>query len=205
MTHALAGYQSSHSSIVAAVGDRGSYSSTRRLWNAVYNKVFECTRYSADRIHRQLCQVYGHSRLYGQHISCRSSAGRCLIIIHLIARTSRPVISIFFYISKNSCPVNVFRMTERRRWMPYSGSSPSVQTSTSKWSKHWSHGMTNVSIPEVNMLKNSPALAVYIPINFSLTLIVLRAGEIGYTQPCIKSRGKSATHFVYFWSRKTLP
>ena len=43
-------------------------------------------------IHRQLCQVYDHTRLDGQHISCRSSAGRCLIIILPIARTSRPVI-----------------------------------------------------------------------------------------------------------------
>ena len=38
-----------------------------------------------------------------------------------------------------------------------------------------------------------------------LTLIESRAWEIGYTQPCINCRGKSATHFVYFWSRKTLP
>ena len=40
---------------------------------------------------------------------------------------------------------------------------------------------------------------------FSLTLIVPRAWEIGYMQPCIKYQGKSATHFVYFWSRKTPP
>ena len=39
----------------------------------------------------------------------------------------------------------------------------------------------------------------------NLTLIVPRAWEIGYTQPCIKCRGKSATNFVYFSSRKTLP
>ena len=38
-----------------------------------------------------------------------------------------------------------------------------------------------------------------------LTLIVPRAWKIGYMQPCINCRGKSATHFVYFWSRKTLP
>ena len=31
-----------------------------------------------------------------------------------------------------------------------------------------------------------------------LTLIVQRAWEIGYMQPCIKCQGKSATHFVYF-------
>ena len=32
--------------------------------------------------HRQLCQVYGHTRLDGPNNSCRSSAGRCLLIIH---------------------------------------------------------------------------------------------------------------------------
>ena len=41
------------------------------------------------------------------------------------------------------------------------------------------------------------------PTETTLTLIVPRVWEIGYTQPCIKCRGKSATHFVYFWSRKT--
>ena len=31
-----------------------------------------------------------------------------------------------------------------------------------------------------------------------LTLMVPRAWDIGYTQPCIKCQGKSTTHFVYF-------
>ena len=53
-------------------------------------------------IHHQLCQVYGHTCLNSQNIYCRSSAGRCLIIIHSIAWTSRPVISIFSYTSRNS-------------------------------------------------------------------------------------------------------
>ena len=81
-------------------------------------------------IHRPLCKVYGHTRLDGQHISCRSSAGRCLII-HPIARTSHPVISICSYSSRNSCPVSVsvFRMTGRRRWVLHSGSNPRRQTS----------------------------------------------------------------------------
>ena len=39
----------------------------------------------------------------------------------------------------------------------------------------------------------------------TITLIVPRAWEIGYMQPCIICRGMSATHFVYFWSHKTLP
>ena len=67
-------------------------------------------------IHRQLWQVYGLTRLDGQHISGKSSTWRCSII-HPIARTSHPVISIFSYTSRNSCSVSVsvFRMTERRR------------------------------------------------------------------------------------------
>ena len=40
---------------------------------------------------------------------------------------------------------------------------------------------------------------------FALFLIVPRAWDISYTQPCINCQGKSATHFVYFWNRKTLP
>ena len=33
--------------------------------------------------------------------------------------------------------------------------------------KRWSHGMTNVSIPEVNVLKSSSTLAVSVPIILS--------------------------------------
>ena len=106
-------------------------------------------------IHRQLCQVYDHTRLDVQHIPCRNSAGRCLIIIHLIARTSRPLIFIFSYTSKNSCPisVSVFRMTGRRWWVSHSGSNPRRQNSTIQGYKSCSPSMTNVSISEVNMLK----------------------------------------------------
>ena len=39
----------------------------------------------------------------------------------------------------------------------------------------------------------------------SLTLIVPRGWEIGSKQPCIKCQKNSATHFLYFWSRKTPP
>ena len=42
-------------------------------------------------------------------------------------------------------------------------------------------------------------------LSHTLTLIVPRAWDIGFMQPCINFQGKSATHFVYFWSRKTLP
>ena len=36
--------------------------------------------------------------------------------------------------------------------------------------KIWSHGMTSVSIPEVNMLENSSTLAVSVPINLFIKL-----------------------------------
>ena len=68
-------------------------------------------------IHRQPCQVFSHTRLDSQHVSWRSSAGRYLIIIYPITDTSRPVISIFSYTLRNHCPVSVFRMTERRKWV----------------------------------------------------------------------------------------
>lgn len=113
----------------------------------------------------------GRTRLDGQQVSCRSSAGRCLII-HPTARTSLPVISIFSYTSRNSCPVSVsvLRMTERRRWLSHSGSNPRRQTSTTQVFKSWSHGMTNVSIQVANMLKNSWTLAVSVAINISMKL-----------------------------------
>ena len=98
-------------------------------------------------------------------LSCRSSSGRCLII-HPIAQTSHPVISIFSHTSRNSCLVNVsvFRMTERWICVSHSGSNSKRQTSTTQGYKSWSHGMTNVSILEVNMLKNSSFLAVSVSV-----------------------------------------
>ena len=57
--------------------------------------------------------TFGHTRHYGQQI-CRSPVERCLITQH-IALTSRLMIPIFSYTSRNSCPVSVFRMTERQR------------------------------------------------------------------------------------------
>ena len=109
-------------------------------------------------IHRQLCQVYGHTRLDGQHISCRGSSGRYLII-RRIARTSRPVISVFSYTSRNFCPVivSVFRMTERRRWLSQWFQSQAAEFYDSRY-KSWSHGMANISISEMNILKTAQHL-----------------------------------------------
>ena len=54
--------------------------------------------------------------------------------------------------------------------MSHSGSNSRRQTSTTQGYKSWSHGMANVSIPEVNMLKNSAKLAESVPINPSIRL-----------------------------------
>ena len=49
-------------------------------------------------------------------------------------------------------------------------SNPRQQTSTTDGYKSWSNSMTNVSIPQVNMLKNRSILAVSVPINRSIIL-----------------------------------
>ena len=68
-------------------------------------------------IHRQLCQVHGHTRFDGQHISCKSSADRCLIIIHPKSPDLEPSDVHLLLPSRNSgsFSVSVFRMTERRK------------------------------------------------------------------------------------------
>ena len=50
------------------------------------------------------------------------------------------------------------------------GSIPRQQTYTTQGYKRWSHGMTNVSVPEVNMLKKSSTLAVSVTINLFIKL-----------------------------------
>ena len=54
--------------------------------------------------------------------------------------------------------------------MGQTGSNPRQQTSTTQGYKSWSPGVINVSISEVNMLKNSSTLAVSVPINHFLKL-----------------------------------
>ena len=54
--------------------------------------------------------------------------------------------------------------------MSHNGSNPRRQISTTQGYKRWSHGMKNVSVPEVNILNNSSTLAVSVPINLSIEL-----------------------------------
>ena len=135
-------------------------------------KFFNAQSIVLIKIHCHYCQVSGHTWFDVQHISCRSSAGRCLIIIHPTARTSRSVISICSYTSGNSCLVcfSIFRMTEKWRWVSHRGSNPKRKTSTTQDTKVGPTAWQNVSVPGMNMLKNSSTLAVSVPINLSIKL-----------------------------------
>ena len=60
----------------------------------------------------------------------------------------------------------LFQNDERQRWVSQWFQSQAADFDTGY--KSWSYGMTNVSIPEVNKLKNSSTLAVSVPINLSI-------------------------------------
>ena len=52
--------------------------------------------------------------------------------------------------------------------------------------KSWSHGMTNVSIPEVNMLKDSTTLSVSVPIHLSIKLGFISVNRSGKLTLCTR-------------------
>ena len=166
MTHAPI----SHSSIVAAVEDGVSYSRSHRLWSAASDKVFESTLWKLQRRMLNPGVVLMHDNTRSQtarrstHLLL-NSAGRCLII-HPIARTLHSEIHLFIHLKKFlSDKVSIFRMTggdECYTAVPILGGRQGY--------KSWSHGVTNVSIPRVNMFKNSSTLAVSVPINLSFRL-----------------------------------
>ena len=51
------------------------------------------------------------------------------------------------------------------------------QASTAQGYRFCLHDTTNVSIPDVNMFKNSATLAVYIPMNLSIKLSFVSVNE----------------------------
>ena len=53
------------------------------VWSGI--KFLNAQRIASIESHRELCHVYGHIRLDNQHISCRISTGRCLIINRPVA------------------------------------------------------------------------------------------------------------------------
>ena len=78
----------------------------QKLWWAIQNKQHGIL--SAGEM--SCCPIMlGHTWLDDQHISCRTSGLRCLIL-HSLARNLCPVISIISYSLRNFCPVSVFKM-----------------------------------------------------------------------------------------------
>ena len=136
-----------------------TYSRTRRLWSAM-TKFLNAQSIALIEIHRQLCQVYGHMVI----ISCRIWAGRCFSIIHPIAWSSRSVMSIFTYSSASAFS----------DWQMWKWASQWLQFHAADFYdteyKTWSHRMTNISIPEMKILKNSSIFAVCVSTNLSIKL-----------------------------------
>ena len=107
--------------------------------------------------------MFGHTRIDGHHI-CMNSSGMCLII-HSIAQTSRPLISIFSNTSKNSYPVSisVFRIHRGRDECHTVVLIPGIRNLVPL------HGIYLNS--EGEYVKNSSTLAVSVPINISLNWV----------------------------------
>ena len=62
-----------------------------------------------------------------------------------------------------------------------SGFNPRRQASTTQEYKSWSHGITNVSITEINMLKNSSTIAVSVSITLFIKLGFVPVNGCGET------------------------
>ena len=117
---------------------------------------------AAIKFHSQLWSgVWLHTARRSTHL-LQQFGWEVLIIIHPLAQTLHPVIFIFSYTSRNFLSISVFRMTGGDKC--HSGSSPRHRLLWQRI-KSWSHGMTNDTVPEVYMLKNSLVLTVSVPVN----------------------------------------
>ena len=136
------------------------------------DQVFERKERSADRKSSSaLPGLWPHTALRSTH-SCRSSAGKVLNHSPPYSPDLAPSdFHLFLHLTK-------FLFGQRQRFQ----NDREAEMSVTQWFqsqaadfyntgyKRWSHGMTNVSIPEANMLKNSSTLGVNVPINLSLKL-----------------------------------
>ena len=144
---------SSHNSIVAAVEVGGSNSNTRRPWSMICDKVFECAEHSADpNPSSAVSGLCPHTTRRSTHILQEFSL-EVFNHIHLIARTSRPVIFIFFAPQKFLPDQRQRFQNDREEEMSVTVVPIQAEDFYDAGYKSWSHGMTNVSIPEVYMLK----------------------------------------------------
>ena len=130
----------------------------------VYEEVFECTELSADR--NSSSAVPG----LWPHISCRSSAESAY---------HHPLYSPDFAPSDFHLFLHLKKLLSglRQRFGNDREAEMSVKVVLIPGGRvlrhrvqHLYHGMTNVSIPEVNILKNNSSLAICVQINFSIKL-----------------------------------
>ena len=165
MRHALAGLPEFYNSIVATIEGGGCHSITRRLWSAVCDKVFECTEHSADRNSSPAVSgLYPHTVRRSTHL--RKFGWE--VFIHHPPYSSNLAPSDFHLF------LHIKKFLSGQRQCFHNGreaeiSDTVVQIPGAEFYdagyKRWPHSMTNVSIPEVNMLKNCSTLAASEPIN----------------------------------------
>ena len=133
--------------------------------SAVYDKVFEYTKHSADRnswsavldlwphtARRSTTLLQEYSwEVFNHHPPYRSNLATSYF--HL-----------FLHLKKLLAGQHQRFQNDRRRWV-----SQWLQSQAANFyhtaCKSWSHGMINVSITEVNMLENSSTFAISVPIN----------------------------------------
>ena len=143
-----------------------------------------------------ICALWPHAARWSTHL--QDFGWNVYNLHHPIARTSRPVISIFPYTSRNSRPVSVsiFRKTNRRRLVSQWFHSQAADFYDTGY-KSWSRIMINVSIPEVNMLKNSSILSVSVPISLFI--------KLGFVSSTSWSNGYHTHHWIRGTRAQTRP
>ena len=174
-------------SIVAAVKDGDSYSSSRRLWRAVCDNVSKCTKHSADR--------NSSSALPGlrPHTARRST--------HLLQEFGWEVFNHHPPFSPELAPSYFHLFLHLKKflsgWLQRFQNNREAEMSATQWLQTqaadfcdtgyqiWSNGMTNLLIPEVNMLKNSSTLAVSVPMNLSIKLCFVSVKDPGKLTFCV--------------------
>ena len=171
-------FPSSHSSIVAAVEDGNSYSSSAECEVLSVIKILNAQSIAPIEIHRQLCQQSfpaDFSRLVAQNCHGASVVQKTVCQLGAKATDTRTQSKPHVVSTDNFGPsvlkqipvqsASAFSECQRGGVECYSCSNPRRQTSTTQGHKSWFHGTTNASVPEVNMLKNSS-----VPINLSIKL-----------------------------------
>ena len=130
------------------------------VWSAL--KFFNAQSIAPNEI-CQLCQVYGHTHLL-QEFSWK-------VFNHPPYSPDLAPCDFHLFLHLKKFPVrSASAFSEWQRWVSHSGSNPRRQISMTQGYESWFHGMINVSILEVNMLKNSSTLAVFILITVSIKL-----------------------------------